>query len=191
MHLHKDIHSYIYGIHICMEDFYFICVCTYTYTYIGVHIIIYVHIIIEYIYLTYNKIITPASNFLSLSFFPHLLPSYPWFSAPSPSYILFLFFLLSLIFLLLSFFTLLFPPSLLSSLTSSYSLPFLLPPLFPVPIFTGWETNFLYLPYNKKYTHDWGTYEIICYSPNNNIYTLTVCLYLWGEFLRCMWDNNS
>lgn len=150
------------------------------------------HIIIEYICLTYNKIITPASNFLSLSFFPHLLPSYPWFSAPSPSYILFLFFLLSLIFLLLSFFThLLFPPSLLSSLTSSYSLPFLLPPLISCPIFTGWETNFLYLPIIKMYTRDWGTYEIIYATVQIIIFTL------WQSVCTCevnfldVWDNNK
>lgn len=130
IYLHKDIHSYIYGIHICMEDLIlYMCMYIHIYIYRCTH----VHIIIEYIYLTYNKIITPASNFLSLSFFSHHLPSYPWFSPRPPSYILFL---LSLIFLSLSFFThLLFPPSLLSSLTSSYSLPFLLPPhpaFFPV-----------------------------------------------------------
>lgn len=177
MHLHKDIHSYIYGIHICMEGTFYMCMYIHIYIYRCAHN--HVHIIIS-IYLTYNKIITPAlvisfpfpsfpiSFLLTPDSLPH--PHHTFFSFfPAFSYFPFTFFLHSSS--LPTFSLIIFDFFLL--------LPFLLPPLISCPYFHRMETNFLYLPIIKMYTHDWGTWDYICYSPNNNIYTLTVCLYLW------------
>ena len=147
------------------------------------------HIIIEYIYLTYKKIITPASNFLSLSFFPHLLPSYPWFSPPHPRHTFFPFFSFFLLFSFHFLSSLIFSSQLLSNhlwlLTPFLSCFPPTPPSFPSC------DQFPVLTYNKN-VHVWlGTYEILYATVQIIIFTL------WQSVCTCdvnfldVWDNNN